>query len=111
MNDEGNLYLMAAAHVGSLGIDEKLFALSMQPPYKILLWVTFHFLAFCDLPITFQLTCRRNSEEAVSSGVVDQRAGEQEPREEPAKGVAFLLKEHQHPIHGLDAKGVVPWRR
>lgn len=102
---------MAAAHAGTLGIGEKLLTYSMQPPQKIFLWITFHRLAFCDLPITFQLTCRRNSEEAVSSGVVDQRARQQEPGEEPAEGVAFLLKEHQHAIHGLDTKGVVAWRR
>lgn len=71
----------------------------------------FSLTVFCNLLITFQLTCRRNGEEAVSSGVVDQRAREQEPGQEPAEGVAFLLKEHQHAVHGLDTKGVVTWRR
>ena len=86
------------------GIGKKLLASSA-------FWMTFRWWAFCDLLVTFQLTCRRNSEEAVGSRVVDQRAWKKEPGQEPAEGVAFLLKEHEHPIHGLDTKGVVTWRR
>lgn len=82
------LYLPAAC-VSTLGVGEKLFTHSMYGSHHRFQW-----LAVCGLLVTFQLTCRRNSKEAVSSGVVDQRAREQEPREEPAEGVAFLLKEH-----------------
>lgn len=71
------------------GVGEKLFTHCMYGSHH-----RFYSLAVCGLLVTFQLTCRRNSEEAVSSGVVDQWAREQEPRKEPAKGVAFLLKEH-----------------
>lgn len=63
------------------------------------------------LLVALQLECGRNSEEAVCSGVVDQRAGQQETREEPAEGVAVLLEEHQHPVHRLDTQGVVTWQR
>lgn len=59
------------------------------------------------LLVALQLARRRHGEEAVCSGVVDQRAGQQEPREEPAEGVAVLLEEHQHPIHRLNTQGVV----
>lgn len=59
------------------------------------------------LPEALQLAGGGNGEEAVGSGVVDQRAGQQEAGEEPAEGVAVLLEEHQHPVHRLDAQGVV----
>lgn len=57
--------------------------------------------------VALQLASRGHGEEAVGPGVVDQRAGQQEAGQEPAEGVAVLLEEHQHPIHGLDAQGVV----
>ena len=60
-----------------------------------------------NLLVALQLACRGHGEEAVGSGVVDERAGQQEPGEEPAEGVTVLLEEHQHPVHGLDAQGVV----
>lgn len=63
------------------------------------------------LLVALQLACRWNSKEAVCPGVVDQRAWQQETREEPAERVAVLLEEHQHPVHRLDTKGVVTWRR
>lgn len=59
------------------------------------------------LLVALQLACRRKSEEAVCPGVVDQRARQQETREEPAERVAVLLEEHQHPVHRLDTQGVV----
>lgn len=71
------------------------------PPPQLLLVGLKHLL------VALQLACRRNSEEAVCPGVVDQRAGQQETREEPAERVAVLLEEHQHPVHRLDTKGVV----
>lgn len=84
----------------------------MKPPCELY----FDFLSHLGPPlsdslVTLQLTGRGNREEAVRSGVVDQWPREKEPREEPAEGVALLLKEHQHPVHGLDTEGVVAWRR
>lgn len=71
--------------------------------------ITFTYRLFhkINLLVALKLACRRHSEEAVRPRVVSQRAGQQETREEPAKGVAVLLEEHQHPIHGLDAQGLM----
>ena len=63
------------------------------------------------LLVALQLACRGDGEEAVCSGVVDQRARQQETGEEPAEGVAVLLEEHQHPFHRLDTERVVTWQR
>ena len=59
------------------------------------------------LLVALQLACGGHGEEAVGSPAVGQRAGQQEAGEEPAEGVAVLLQEHQHPIHGLDTQRMV----
>jgi len=59
-----------------------------------------------DVPVALQLPAGGHGEQAVCSAVVGQRAGQQEAGEEPAEGVAVLLEEHQHAVHGLDAQGV-----
>lgn len=62
---------------------------------------------FENLLVALQLPCRGHGEEAVGSGVVGQWTRQQKTREEPAEGVAVLLKEHQHPIHRLDTEGMM----
>lgn len=60
-----------------------------------------------SLLVALQLSCRGYSEEAVCSGVVGQGTRQQKTREEPAKRVAVLLEEHQHPVHRLDTEGMM----
>lgn len=60
-----------------------------------------------NLLVALQLAGRGHGEEAIRPRVVGQRAGKQEARQEPSEGVAVLLEEHQHAVHGLDAKRVV----
>ncbi|TNN31996.1 hypothetical protein EYF80_057845 [Liparis tanakae] len=59
-----------------------------------------------DVPVALQLPAGGHGEQAVGPRVVGQRAGQQEAGQEAAEGVAVLLEEHQHPVHGLDAQGV-----
>ncbi len=53
-------------------------------------------------PVALHLPCGGDRDEGVRADAVAQWAGQQEARQEATKSIRFLLKKHQHPIHGLD---------